>query len=147
MDGVKLAVNGTLMRGFELEKNLLAVDAKFLEETKTQKSYRLWSIHDKNPAMIRVSPEDEKAVKVEVEVWKVTYEGLAKVLEQEPEGLSIGKVALENGEIVLGVIGEPELVKGMKEISRYGGWKNYITLTMKQHEGNKTGESDDYKNQ
>lgn len=97
--------------------------------------------------MIRVSPEDEKAVKVEVEVWQVPYEGLAKVLEQEPEGLSIGKVALENGEIVLGVIGEPELVKGMKEISQYGGWKNYITLTMKQHEGNKTGESDDYKNQ
>lgn len=126
MEGVKLAVNGTLMRGFELEKNLLAVDAKFLEETKTGKSYRLWSIRDKNPAMIRVSPEDEKAAQVDVEIWEVPYAGLAKVLEQEPEGLSIGKVVLENGEVVLGVIAEPQLVKGMKEISRYGGWKNYM---------------------
>lgn len=136
MKGVKLAVNGTLMRGLELEKNLLAVNAVFLKEAKTQKSYRLWSINDKNPAMIRVSPEEKHAVSVHVEIWEVPYEGLAKVLEKEPEGLSIGKVKLEDGEVVLGVIGEPELVKGMKEISEYGGWRNYMA---QETERNKTG--------
>ena len=45
---------------------------------------------------------------------------------KEPEGLSVGKVTLSDGEIVLGVIGEPESVRGEKEISSYGGWCSYI---------------------
>ena len=28
--------------------------------------------------------------------------------------------------VVLGVIAEPELVRGQKEISSYGGWRSYI---------------------
>ena len=64
MDFVELAVNGTLMRGLELEKNLLNVNAKFVREAKTKKCYRLWSIRDKNPAMIRISPADPQAVQV-----------------------------------------------------------------------------------
>ena len=116
MDHVKLAVNGTLMRGLPLEKNLLDAGAFFLR-----------SINDNNPAMLRVSPEDPAAVSVAVEVWQVPAAGLASVLVKEPEGLSVGKVTLSDGEVVLGVIGEPELLHGMKEISSFGGWRNYIT--------------------
>jgi len=32
----------------------------------------------------------------------------------------------ENGETVLGVIAEPELLRGMKEISSFGGWRKYL---------------------
>lgn len=126
MDKIQLAVNGTLMRGLALEKNLKNVGAVFLRETKTQKSYRLWSIRDDHPAMLRVDPQDPRAVTVDVEVWEVPMAGLTKVLQQEPEGLSIGKVKLEDGQVVLGVIGEPELVKGQKEISSFGGWRSYL---------------------
>ena len=45
---------------------------------------------------------------------------------ERAEGLSVGKVTLSDGEVVLGVIGEPELVRGQKEISSYGGWRSYI---------------------
>ena len=126
MDSVKLAVNGTLMRGLPLEKNLLDAGAFFLREAVTAPCYRLWSINDNNPAMLRVDPTDPQAVSVAVEVWQVPATGLASVLMKEPEGLSVGKVALSDGEIVLGVIGEPELVRGQKEISSYGGWRSYI---------------------
>lgn len=102
------------------------MDAKFCYEAKTEQSYRLWSINDCNPAMLRVSPKDPLAVSVDVEVWQVPAAGLASVLAKEPEGLSVGKVRLSNGDIVLGVIEEPELVKNMKEISNYGGWRNYL---------------------
>lgn len=44
MSSVLLAVNGTLMRGLELEKNLLDVGAVFRYEAKTRRCYRLWSI-------------------------------------------------------------------------------------------------------
>ena len=123
---VLLAVNGTLMRGLELERNLLDADAVFSFEARTEEAYRLWSIQDKNPAMIRVTPGTKPSNKVDVEVWSIPMSGLASVLLKEPEGLSIGKVKLEDGQVVLGVIGEPFLVEGMKEITEYGGWRNYI---------------------
>ena len=126
MDSVKLAVNGTLMRGLPLEKNLLDAGAFFLREAATAPCYRLWSINDNNPAMLRVDPADPQAVSVAVEVWQVPAARLASVLMKEPEGLSVGKVTLSDGEVVLGVIGDPKLARGQKETSSYGGWRSYI---------------------
>ena len=123
---VQLAVNGTLMRGLELEKNLQNAGARFLREAKTQNCYRLWSIRDIHPAMIRVKPGTEPSTAVDVEIWEVPAAGLASVLLQEPEGLTIGKVILEDGQTVLGVVGEPALVEGMREITAWGGWRNYL---------------------
>lgn len=56
MDHVKLAVNGTLMPGLPLEKNLLDAGRLLPAEAATAPCYRLWSINDNNPAMLRVSP-------------------------------------------------------------------------------------------
>ena len=41
-------------------------------------------------------------------------------------GLCIGKVELEDGGQTLGVLGEPLLCEGMREITRYGGWRAYV---------------------
>ena len=43
---ILLAVNGTLMRGLELNPNLLAVAAEFVRATTTEPAYRMWSIND-----------------------------------------------------------------------------------------------------
>ncbi len=120
---VKLAVNGTLMKGLELNKNMTGAGATFVREATTQPVYRLWSINDRHPAMIRVA---SGGVAVAVEVWAVPPEGLATILLQEPPGLSIGKVKLADGEEVLGVLGEPLLCEGQKEITPHGGWRAYI---------------------
>jgi gamma-glutamylcyclotransferase (GGCT)/AIG2-like uncharacterized protein YtfP len=121
---VLLAVNGTLMRGLKLNPNMLAAKATFVRETHTEPTYRLWTIRDEHPAMVRVT--DGSGVKVALEVWSVPAAGLASILLNEPPGLSIGKVKLEDGSIVLGVLGEPALVEGQREITRYGGWRAYI---------------------
>ena len=60
-----LAVNGTLMRGLELNGNLLAVGATVVREARTAPAYRLWSIGDRHAAMIRVAPGGA-AIAVEV---------------------------------------------------------------------------------
>jgi len=119
---VLLAVNGTLMRGLELNPNLLAVHATFERETETETAYRLWSINDRHPAMVRVR---EGGRAVPVEVWSVPPAGLAYILQQEPPGLSIGKVTLADGSVVLGVLGEPILCEGQREITSFGGWRAY----------------------
>ena len=120
---IPLAVNGTLMRGLELNPNLLAVGATFLREAATEAAYRLWSIADRHPAMIR---EKSGGVGVAVEIWAVPAAGLASILLKEPAGLSIGKVKLSDGVEVLGVLGEPVLCEGQKEITSFGGWRAYV---------------------
>lgn len=118
-----LAVNGTLMRGLELNGNLVAAGATFVRETRTAPIYRLWSIADRHPAMLRVKAG---GAAVAVEVWDVPAAGIADILSKEPAGLCIGKVALEDGSATLGVLGEPALVDGQREITSYGGWRAYM---------------------
>ena len=128
---VKLAVNGTLMRGLELNGNLTSIGANFLREDATEPTYRLWSINDRHPAMQRVT---SGGVSVAVEVWEVPAAGLADILMNEPPGLAVGKVRMKNGEIVLGVLGEAILCQGAREITQHGGWRAYIaesTLELK----------------
>lgn len=123
-DSLNLAVNGTLMRGLELNGNLLAVGATFVREAKTEPAYRLWSIDDRYPAMLRVR---EGGVAIALEVWQVPAAGIGSILLQEPPGLCIGKVRLSDGEVVLGVLGEPICCENKKEITQWGGWRAYIT--------------------
>ena len=120
---IRLAVNGTLMRGLELNGNLLAAGARFERETTTGPHYRLWSIGDRHPAMIRVR---RGGAAVAVEVWEVPAAGLAQILLSEPPGLCVGKVSLTDGAETLGVLGEPTLCEGHREITEYGGWRAYL---------------------
>ena len=120
---VRLAVNGTLMRGLALNGNLLAVGATFEREATTMPSYRLWSINDRHPAMVRASRD---GAAIAVEVWTVPAAELATILLGEPPGLCVGKVRLADGEETLGVLGEPVLCEGQREITQYGGWRAYV---------------------
>ena len=91
MSEILLAVNGTLMRGLELEENLTRVGARFLKEDKTEPFYRLWSIDDIHPAMIRVGAEDERRVSVELEDGKCRQRGLQTFLQANLQGLASAK--------------------------------------------------------
>ena len=128
METVQLAVNGTLMRGLELNGNLLAVGASFVRTDKTEPNYRLWSIKDRHPAMLRVS---KGGAAIAIEIWDVPTTGLSEILLQEPPGLCIGKVRLADGEVLLGVIGEAILCEGQHEITAWGGWRAYIAQLLR----------------
>ena len=117
-----LAVNGTLMRGLELENNLKAVNAIFIKESKTEKAYRLFSINDKYPAMVK----DAKGSAIDVELYEISEQGMQEVLSKEPEGLTIKEITLIDGSKVQGVVGLPFIIENRKEITKYGGWRNYL---------------------
>jgi len=65
---VLLAVNGTLMRGLKLNPNMLAAGATFVREADTEAAYRLWTINDDHPAMIRVTDGSGVAVRLEAQL-------------------------------------------------------------------------------
>lgn len=121
-NAVYLAVNGTLMRGLALNGNMQQVGATFVREAWTEPTYRLWSIADRHPAMVRVAAG---GAAIAIEVWAVPAAGIATLLQLEPPGLCIGKVRLADGEEVLGVLGEAILCEGQREITAWGGWRAY----------------------
>ena len=122
---IEFAVNGTLMRGLELNGNLQKVGAIFVRDDLTAPIYRLWSIRDRHPAMLRVSQDGQA---IALEIWSITLDALGEILLSEPAGLCVGKIILANGQEVLGVLGEPFLCEGQKEISTYGGWRAYTEI-------------------
>jgi hypothetical protein len=118
-----LAVNGTLMRGLALNRNMQDAGAVFVAEAATAPTYRLWSIRDAYPGMLRAS---QGGAAIGLELWDVAASGLVQILNQEPPGLTIGQVALADGAGVLGVLAEPYAVEGQREITSFGGWRAYI---------------------
>jgi gamma-glutamylcyclotransferase (GGCT)/AIG2-like uncharacterized protein YtfP len=123
MKQIDLAVNGTLMRGFGLNSNLIAVGAIFVKEINTAPEYRLWSVEDQYPAMQR---DTQHGKSIAVEIWSITPEGLVTILNQEPSGLVVGKITLEDNAAVLGVLGEAWICENKPEITAYGGWRAYV---------------------
>lgn len=117
-----VAVNGTLMRGLELNGNMTGAGGVFVREDQTDAHYRLWSINDRHPGMIRVM---EGGVSVALEIWELPMASFATLLLSEPAGLAIGKVKLADGSEVLGVLAEPWLVEGQREITEHGSWRQY----------------------
>ena len=78
-----LAVNGTLMRGLELNPNMQKAGGIFVREDRTDAHYRLWSINDRHPGMIRVN---EGGTHVDVEIWQLPLASFAALLMSEPAG-------------------------------------------------------------
>ena len=121
---VRFAVNGTLMRGLELNPNLLAVGARFLFETTSAPVYRLWSINDAYPAMQR---DVHAGAAITIEVWEISATALIDILENEPPGLCLGYVTLADNSKVLGILGELWVCRGQTEITGFGGWLEYLS--------------------
>jgi len=118
----ELFVNGTLMRGFELHKNLDG--AEFLGEFMTEARYRLYSINDVHPGMFEV---EEGGVAVAGEMYRMSDEIWQKVELGEPPNLYCGQVKLENGQKVEGILFDRNIAQKMhKDISEYGDWRKYV---------------------
>ena len=117
-----LAVNGTLMRGLELNPNMQKAGGIFVREDRTDAHYRLWIINDRHPGMIRVN---EGGTHVDVEIWQLPLASFAALLMSEPAVLAIGKIKLADGSEVLGVLAENWLTEGQREITELGSWRKY----------------------
>lgn len=133
---VNIGVNGTLMRGLELETNLVSLRAKFVREDCTERAYRLFSIDDIYPGMVRLPAlglENADPVSVAIEIWRIPASNLAILLEKEPPGLSLGTIKLKDSNTkILGILAEPTLILGKKDISDFPGdgianFRDYIS--------------------
>lgn len=119
--GNLVVFNGGLMRGESAHWKLKG--ATFIEEVQTAPRYRLYSIGDRYPAMLRVGAG---GVSVAAELYLVPDEVWPYISNIEPPGLYRGPVELADGRMLEGMLGEPRYVaRHGADISHYGGWASY----------------------
>jgi gamma-glutamylcyclotransferase (GGCT)/AIG2-like uncharacterized protein YtfP len=120
---VELFVNGTLMRGLPLHANLDG--AEFLGAARTAPSYRLYSIGaDLHPGMFEVT---DGGVSVAGELYRAPELVVRQVELREPPHLYRGRVRLEDGREVWGILYPADLAVAQgRDISELGGWRAYL---------------------
>ncbi len=119
----ELFVNGTLMRGLALNKNLDG--SEFMGEFTTEPLYRLYSIDDVHPGMYEVATG---GVAVAGEMYRMSDEIWQRVEAGEPPHLYCGPVKLNNGETVDGILFPQEVAEhNHLDISEFGDWRKYMT--------------------
>ena len=119
---LELFVNGTLMRGLALHENLEG--AVFLGEFHTLPIYRLYSIDNIHPGMFQV---EEGGVSVTGEMYRMSDEIFQRVKNNEPTGLYVGDVYLDNDTKVKGILFPREIAETKyKDISEFADWRTYV---------------------
>jgi gamma-glutamylcyclotransferase (GGCT)/AIG2-like uncharacterized protein YtfP len=127
----ELFVNGTLMRGLKLHPNMGT--SRFLGEFRTTPHYRVHTIGDVHPGMYRLEDGEPGGASIVGELYEVDDETWAKIESGEPPNLYRGRITLEDGREVYGILYPRELAEGhYPDITAYGGWRGYIAAKESQ---------------
>ena len=128
LPGIKVAVCGAHLDGLPLNFQLRDRGARLVESTQTRSAYRLYDLQERNipvrrPGLFR---DDENGSAIEVEVWEMPAIHFGDFTARIPPPLGIGKCELESGEWVSSFICEPYALKGALDVTKFGGWRNYL---------------------
>ena len=123
---IPIVVVGAHLSGEPLNHQLTSVGGTLLRACRTAPQYRLYSLPGTvppKPGLIRVT--DDGGVAIEVEVWSLPPAAFGAFVAAIPAPLGIGKLRLEDGEMVSGFLCEPYAAEGAEDISSFGGWRAF----------------------
>jgi len=120
---VRVAVFGAHMQGLPLNKELIELGARFVSGGKTATKYTFYDISDsrvKRPGLVKSGSSA-----IELEVWELPTGAVGRFMSKLKAPLTIGQVELSDGKEVLGFLCEPYAADPARDISSYGGWRNF----------------------
>ena len=124
---VPVAVAGAHLSGQPLNHQLIERGARLVKSCRTAPDYRLFALKDTAPPKPGLVREpDLNGWGIEVEVWAVPENQFGGFVAAVPAPLVIGNVVLDDGQTVKGFLCEPFALSGAVEITRFGGWLNYL---------------------
>ncbi|MDQ0559087.1 allophanate hydrolase [Rhizobium mesoamericanum] len=129
-DFVPIVVVGAHLTDMPLNHELTRAGGYMLKAGRTEGSYRLFALNGTippKPGLVR--DPDFAGDGVEVEVWALPPAAFARFVQSIPAPLGVGKIALNDGTCVTGFLCEGHAVIGGREITEFGGWRNYIRAT------------------
>jgi allophanate hydrolase len=118
---VLVAVCGLHMRGYPLEKQMLASGAFFVAEALSAAKYQLVKLSTvpPKPGMIK---QHSGGAAVELEIWEMPLTSFGAFVAGIPAPLGIRKVELQDGLEVAGFICEAYAAETAEDISALGSW-------------------------
>ncbi|KRA95121.1 amidase [Devosia sp. Root685] len=125
-DTIPLVVVGAHLTGMPLNRELQALEATLIKATRTTPDYKLYALAGAvppKPGLLRVASE---GTGIDVEVWALTPAAFGLFVSRIPSPLGIGTLQLEGGETAKGFLVEAVAVEGARDISGFGGWRNFI---------------------
>jgi allophanate hydrolase len=126
-DVAQVAVVGAHLGGLPLNGELTSRGARLVRPARTARRYRLCALpgtKPPKPGLVRTSAEDGHAI--DVEVWELPIAAFGSFVAGIPAPLSIGTLELDDGTFVQGFLCEALATLGAEDISRHGGWRNYL---------------------
>lgn len=120
-----LVVAGAHLRGQPLNGELVALGARFVEQTTTAPAYRLYALPTTpaKPGLVRTGGP---GFAIEVEVWSLDDAALAQLVSAVPAPLAIGGVQTADGRWLPGFLCQPAALPGARDISEHAGWRHYL---------------------
>jgi allophanate hydrolase len=125
---IALAVVGAHLAGLPLNPELVALGAAFLREAETTGDYRLYALPGSKPpkpGLLRVA--DGEGAPIRLELWTLDKAAFGAFVAGIPAPLGVGTIRLSDGSSAKGFLVEAEAVKGAEDITKFGGWRAYLS--------------------
>jgi allophanate hydrolase len=125
-ESLRLAVVGAHLTGEPLNGQLTDLGARLVRTCRTAPLYRLHALPDATPpkpGMVRVG---EGGSAIEIEIWELPRAAFGAFFANVRPPLGIGTIEADDGEKVAGFLCEAYAVAGARDISSFGGWRNFI---------------------
>lgn len=128
--GISLAVVGAHLSGQPLNGQLTALDGRLIRTARTADCYRLFALPGATPAkpgLVRVAPG--AGGPIEVEIWALPPAAFGAFVAAIPPPLGIGTITFSDGSCAKGFLCESVALQGARDITSFGGWRNYLNKT------------------
>jgi allophanate hydrolase len=112
-----------------LNGELKSLGGRFLECAATAPDYRLYALNGKPPARPGLLRVARGGASIALEIWALPADGFGRFVAAVPSPLTIGTLTLSNGRTVKGFLAESDGVNGTRDISEFGGWRNFMAQT------------------
>lgn len=126
-----VAVVGAHLSGMPLNGQLTERQATLLSSARTAPQYHLYHLKDTVPPKPGLIRTMEGGASIDVEIWEMPIEHFGSFVSLIPAPLGIGTITLEDGSTVKSFICEGIAVEGALDVTRFGGWKNYMKSLQK----------------
>ncbi|HEY2383080.1 MAG TPA: allophanate hydrolase [Terriglobia bacterium] len=123
---VPVAVAGAHLTGQPLNYQLTDRGARLIRTCRTSPEYRLYALETTPPKPGLVRDPEFSGSGIEVEVWAIPENTFGSFVAAIPAPLGIGSITLEDGSVLKGFICEQAGLASAQEITRFGGWRNYL---------------------
>ena len=123
---VQVIVCGAHLEGLPLNWQLTERGGYFVEKTQSAKGYKLYALAGGPPLRPGMVVDKSSEQSIEIEIWALPVSEFGSFVAAIPAPLGIGKVQTADGRCLPGFICEASGLEGAEDVSKFGGWRNWL---------------------